>query len=114
MYVLEVFRHVERYGVDDMKACGIVFEFALYAPDCGLQVCRYRSQTRFFVQNTGFWFPRPERIEFLEQGNQLGSDVGEFYLGVDVEMRFELVRLNVVGHIFFETTAELRDVFLFE
>ncbi len=113
MYVLEVFRHVERYGVDDM-ACGIVFEFKLYM----LQIAAYKfactEVKHVFCAEHGFLVPRPERIEFLEQGNQLGSDVGEFYLGVDVEMRFELVRLNVVGHIFFETTAELRDVFLFE
>ena len=51
-------------------------------------------------------------VEFFKKSKQLGGDVGKLNLGIDFNLRRELVGLYMLGHILLEASAELRYVFL--
>ena len=62
------------------------------------------------------WFrvARSERFELSQDADELRCDVGELESCINFDLRSELMLLDVVGYIFFETASELFEVFFFE
>ena len=57
---------------------------------------------------------RTEGIEFAQSADECGGDLRESDESVDVEQRLQLFGADVLGHVFFESARELRNVFLFQ
>ena len=57
---------------------------------------------------------RSERIELLQISHELGSYVGKFNLSINVEMRRQLIGLNVFSHILFKSAAEFLYILLLQ
>ena len=59
----------------------------------------------------GLMVVRPERIELFQVEEELGRDITEVQLGVDVDGSACLFWQNVAGDILFEASREVRHVF---
>ena len=107
--VLEVGGHVECDGVEHAGG-GVVFELELDM----LQVLAHELGGAEVEDAAGHedWLlvAGAEGVELLEQGQELGGDVGEGYAGVDDGLGGELVGTDVLCHVFLEAAGELGDV----
>lgn len=107
--VLEIWSHVE-CDRRDHAACAVIFEFEfdvleIFAYEFGRAEVKdvTRTKHRFLVA----W---SEWIELFQACHKFWGDVGESDVGVDFELRTELVRLDMLCDIFLEKTAEFRYV----
>ena len=60
------------------------------------------------------WIARPKWFELTQDADELRRDVGELESCVNLDLRCELMLLDIVGYIFLETTDELFEILFFE
>ena len=110
MDMLKIWSHVEGNCIQH-AGCRIILKFEFDV----LKILAYefRRAEIEYVAGTEHWFliSRSVGIQFSEGSYEFGSQVGKLDSGINIELRRELVGLNMFGHKLLKAASEFGDVF---